>query len=75
MSSDVNCWTNGTLTPAAGQTVKIMVQVTDIPFVPTGHDQITASFSYHGFFAPVAPPHLSSEGEERQASGLAAAVC
>lgn len=45
-SSHVNCWTNGKRTPAAGQTVKIMVQVSDTPFVPTGHDQITASFFF-----------------------------
>lgn len=65
MSSDVNRRTNGKLNPAAGQTVRIMVQVTDTPFVPTGHDQITASFLYNGFFASAAPPHLSSEGEGR----------
>lgn len=51
MSSDVNGWTNGKPTPAAGQIVEIMAQVTHTPFVPAGHDQVTAFSSYNGFFA------------------------
>lgn len=63
MSSDVNGWTNGDPTPAAGQIDEIMAQVTDTPFVPAGHEQITAFSSYNGFFASAAPPRL---GWERQ---------
>lgn len=58
MSSDVNGWTNGKPTPAAGQIVEIMAQVTDTPFVPAGHGQITAFSPYNGFFASAAPPRL-----------------
>lgn len=60
MWSDLNSWTKGKPTPAAGQIVEIVAQVTDTPFVPAGRDQITAFPLYNGFFASAAPPRQVS---------------